>query len=229
MAVDKVVPSAAAAVADIGAGATVMISGFGPPGQPDLLIEALYESGVTDLTVINNNAGAGGEAISELFAAKRVRKVVCSFPKAIGSTVFDDLYLAGEIELELVPQGTLAERIRAAGAGVAGFYTPTGYGTELAEGKEVRVLDGRPCVFERPLIADFALVRAHRADTHGNLVYRKTGRNFGPLMAAAAEVTIAEVGGIAEVGAIDPETVVTPGIYVDRVVLGADAGAEDER
>lgn len=144
-----------------------MISGFGPPGQPDLLIEALCETGVTDLTVINNNAGAGGEAISRLFAAKRVRKVVCSFPKAIGSTVFDQLYLAGEIELELVPQGTLAERIRAAGAGVAGFYTPTGYGTELAEGKEVRVLNGRPCVFERPLTADFALVRAHRADEPG--------------------------------------------------------------
>ncbi|QIZ37727.1 3-oxoacid CoA-transferase subunit A [Saccharopolyspora sp. ASAGF58] len=229
MAVDKVVPSAAAAIADIGDGATVMISGFGPPGQPDLLIEALYESSVTDLTVINNNAGAGGKAISGLFAAKRVRKVVCSFPKAIGSTVFDELYLAGEIELELVPQGTLAERIRAAGAGVAGFFTPTGYGTELAEGKEVRVLDGRPCVFERPLVADFALVRAHRADAHGNLVYRKTGRNFGPLMASAAEVTIAEVGGIVPVGTLDPEIVVTPGIYVDRVVLGADSGAEEGR
>lgn len=226
MAVDKVVPSAEAAIAGIGDGATVMISGFGPPGQPDLLVEALYESGVTDLTVINNNAGAGGAAISDLFAAKRVRKVVCSFPKAIGSTVFDELYLAGEIELELVPQGTLAERIRAGGAGVAGFYTPTGYGTELAEGKEVRVLDGRPCVFERPLLADFALVRAHRADAYGNLVYRKTGRNFGPLMAAAAEVTIAEVSGLVPVGELDPEYVVTPGIYVDRVVIDAEPGVE---
>ncbi|GAB3347689.1 3-oxoacid CoA-transferase subunit A [Amycolatopsis echigonensis] len=224
MTVDKVVPSAEAAVADIGDGATVMISGFGPPGQPDVLIQALLDSGVGDLTVINNNAGAGGKAISELFAAKRVRKVVCSFPKAIGSTVFDELYLAGEIELELVPQGTLAERIRAAGVGVAGFYTPTGYGTELAEGKEVRVFDGRPHVFERPLFADFALVRAHRADAHGNLVYRKTGRNFGPLMASAAEVTVVEAGEIVPVGTLDPEVVVTPGIYVDRVVLGTEEG-----
>ncbi|MFJ8816585.1 3-oxoacid CoA-transferase subunit A [Amycolatopsis thermoflava] len=224
---DKVVRSAAEAVNGIGDGATVMISGFGPPGQPDLLIEALYETGVTDLTVINNNAGAGGDAIARLFAAKRVRKVVCSFPKAIGSTVFDELYLAGEIELELVPQGTLAERIRAAGAGVAGFYTPTGYGTELAEGKEVREFGGRPCVLELPLAADFALVRAHRADRYGNLVFRKTGRNFGPLMAAAADITIAEVGALVPVGEIDPEVVVTPGIYVDRVVV--DAGTEEQR
>ena len=224
MAVNKIVESAEAAIADIPDGATVMISGFGPPGQPDMVIEALLESGVSDLTVINNNAGAGGVAISRLFAAKRVRKVVCSFPKAIGSTVFDELYLAGEIELELVPQGTLAERIRAAGAGLTGFFTPTGYGTELAEGKEVRVIDGVPSVFERPLHADFALVRAHRADRYGNLVYRKTGRNFGPIMAAAATIAIAEVGGLLPVGALDPEVIVTPGIYVDRVVLGADTG-----
>lgn len=218
MAVDKLVRSAEEAVGDIGNGATVMISGFGPPGQPDQLIQALYDTGVTDLTVINNNAAAGGDAISRLFGAKRVRKVVCSFPKAIGSTVFDELYLAGEIELELVPQGTLAERIRAAGAGVAGFYTPTGYGTELAAGKETRILDGRGCLFESPLHADLALVRAHRGDGYGNLAYRKTSRNFGPLMAAAAETTIAEVGELVSVGELDPEVVVTPGIYVDRVV-----------
>lgn len=224
MAVDKLVWSAEEAVGDVGNGATVMISGFGPPGQPDLLIQALYDTGVTDLTVINNNAGAGGEAISMLFGAKRVRKVVCSFPKAIASTVFDELYLAGEIELELVPQGTLAERIRAAGAGVAGFYTPAGYGTELAEGKEVRVLDGRPCVFESPLHADFALVGADRGDVHGNLTYRKTGRNYGPLMAAAAETTIAEVREAVSAGDLGPEVVVTPGIYVDRVVpVGTEA------
>lgn len=227
MAVDKVVESAEAAIADIQDGATLMISGFGPPGQPDLLIEALLGKGVTDLTVINNNAGAGGEAISALFAAKRVRKVICTFPKAIGSTVFDELYRAGEIELELVPQGTLAERIRAGGAGITGFYTPTGYGTELAEGKEVRVIGGRPSVFELPLTADFALVRAHRADRLGNLVYRKTGRNFGPIMATAADVTIAEVGGIVPVGDLDPEVIVTPGIYVDRVVPMPEAAMEE--
>lgn len=227
MAVDKVVESAAAAIADIRDGATLMISGFGPPGQPDVLIEALLATNVTDLTVINNNAGAGGEAISALFAAKRVRKVICSFPKAPWSTVFDDLYRAGEIELELVPQGTLAERIRAGGAGITGFYTPTGYGTELAEGKEVRVIDGQPSVFELPLKADFALVRAHRADPFGNLVYRKTGRNFGPLMAAAADVTIAEVGDVVPVGELDPEVIVTPGIYVDRVVPVASTATKE--
>jgi 3-oxoadipate CoA-transferase, alpha subunit len=223
--INKIVESMADAIDGIADGATLMISGFGPPGQPDAVIEAVLASGVGDLTVINNNAGAGGEAISHLFAAKRVRKVVCSFPKAIGSTVFDELYLAGEIELELVPQGTLAERIRAAGAGITGFYTPTGYGTELADGKETRVIDGVPCVLELPLRADFALVRAHRADRYGNLVYRKTGRNFGPIMAAAADVTVAEVGGIVPVGDLDPEVIVTPGVYVDRVVLGADTAA----
>jgi 3-oxoadipate CoA-transferase alpha subunit len=218
MAVNKIVESAEAAIADIPDGATVMISGFGPPGQPDMVIEALLESGVSDLTVINNNAGAGGVAISRLFAAKRVRKVVCSFPKAIGSTVFDELYLAGEIELELVPQGTLAERIRAAGAGLTGFFTPTGYGTELAEGKEVRVLDGRRQVFERPLPADVALIKADRADRWGNLVYRTAARNFGPTMATAAALTVVQVREFVELGELDPEAVVTPGIFVDRVV-----------
>ncbi|MGY0541491.1 3-oxoacid CoA-transferase subunit A [Nocardioides sp. YJ-D4] len=223
MPINKVVESVSAAISGITDGATLMISGFGPPGQPDALIEAVLESGVGDLTIINNNAGAGGRGISDLFAAKRVRKAICSFPKAIGSTVFDELYLAGEIELELVPQGTLAERIRAAGAGVTAFFTPTGFGTELAEGKEVRVIDGVPSVLELPLHADFALVRAHAADRYGNLVYRKTGRNFGPIMAAAAEVCIAEVGEIVPDGGIDAEHVVTPGIYVDHVVVGKPA------
>ena len=216
--IDKQVASLAAAVADIGDGATIMVSGFGPPGQPVELIEALLESGVRDLTVINNNAGAGGDAIGELFAAKRVSKVICSFPKAIGSTIFDELYLAGEIELDLVPQGTLAERIRAAGAGIAGFYTRTGYGTELAAGREVKEFNGKMYVLEEALHADFALVRAHKADPHGNLVFRKTARNFGPIMCTAATTTIVEASEIVPLGALDPENIVTPGIYVDRVV-----------
>ncbi len=219
MGVNKIVTSLEEAVAGISAGATLMVSGFGPPGQPSELIDAVLASGVGDLTIINNNAGAGGRAISDLFAAKRVRKVICSFPKAIGSTVFDDLYRAGEIELELVPQGTLAERIRAGGAGIKGFFTPTAYGTELAAGKETRVIDGVPCVLETPLHADFALVRADTGDRYGNLTYRKTGRNFGPLMAAAADVTIAEIAHLVEPSAMDPETIVTPGIYIDRLLV----------
>ena len=216
--IDKVVSDPHAAVADIYDGAVLMVGGFGPPGQPIELIEALLAKGATDLTIINNNAGAGGDAISRLFAARRVRKVICSFPKAIGSTVFDGLYLAGEIELELIPQGTLAERIRAGGSGIGGFFTRTGYGTELAEGKEVRELDGKHYVFERPLRADFALIKAALADPWGNLTYEKTARNFGPIMAAAANVTIAEVDRIVPLGGIDPEVIVTPGIYVNRVV-----------
>lgn len=216
--IDKEVTDAAAAVADIPDGATLFVSGFGPPGQPVELIEALLAQGTKDLVVINNNAAAGGDAIGRLFAAGRVRKVICSFPKAIGSTIFDELYLAGKIELELVPQGNLAERIRAGGAGIGAFYTRTGYGTELATGKETREFDGRSYVLERPLRADFALIRAHRADSWGNLVYRKTARNFGPVMATAAEVTIAEVGEIVPVGGLDPEVIVTPSIYVDRLV-----------
>jgi 3-oxoadipate CoA-transferase alpha subunit len=227
MAINKVVSTMAEAIAGIGDGTVLMVSGFGPPGQPDALLQGVLESGVTDLTIINNNAGAGGVAISQLFAAERVRKVVCSFPKAIGSTVFDDLYRAGKIELELVPQGTLAERIRAAGAGIQGFYTPTGHGTELAEGKETRVFDAIPCVLELPLRADVALIRGHRADRYGNLTYRKTGRNFGPLMAAAADLTVAEVGGVVDTDVLGPENVITPGIYVDRVFVGADTGVRD--
>jgi 3-oxoadipate CoA-transferase alpha subunit len=216
--IDKVVASAVDAVADISDGATIMVSGFGPPGQPVELIHALLERGVTDLVIINNNAGAGGEAISKLFAARRVRKVICSFPKAIGSTVFDELYRAGQIELDLVPQGTLAERIRAGGAGIAGFYTRTAAGTELARGKETRRFGAHEYVLELPLRADFALIKAHVADPWGNLVYRKTARNFGPVMATAAEITIVEVGSVVPLGGLDPEHIVTPGIYVDRVI-----------
>lgn len=216
--IDKEVATADEAVADVPDGATIMVSGFGPPGQPTSLIEALLRKGVRDLVIINNNAGAGGHAISELFAAERVRKVICSFPKAIGSTVFDELYLAGKIELELVPQGTLAERIRAAGAGLGGFYTRTGVGTELARDREVRVIDGVEYVLEPPLHADFALIRGHIGDRLGNLVYRKTGRNFGPVMATAAKTVVAEVDRLVDRGALDPETIITPGIYVDRII-----------
>jgi 3-oxoadipate CoA-transferase alpha subunit len=207
------------AVADIPDGATVLIGGFGPAGQPVELIEALVESGTRDLTVVNNNAGNGDVGLAALIGAGRVRKVICSFPRQHDSHQFDAKYRAGEIELELVPQGNLAERIRAAGAGIGAFFTPTGYGTPLAEGKEVREIDGRHYVLELPIRADYALVKAHRADGVGNLTYRKTARNFGPIMAAAAETTIVQVHEVVATGAIDPEVVVTPGIYVDRVVV----------
>jgi 3-oxoadipate CoA-transferase alpha subunit len=223
---DKLIASAELAVADIRDGAVIMVSGFGPPGQPIELIEAIITKGVGDLTIINNNAGAGGDAISRLFAAKRVRKVICSFPKAPGSTIFDELYNAGEIELELVPQGTLAERIRAAGAGIAGFYTRTGYGTELTTGKDVREFGGKPYVLEEALHADFALIRAHKADPWGNLIYRKTARNFGPIMATAASITLVEVGEVVALGSLDPEVITTPGIYVDHVVQVSTADDE---
>ena len=216
--VDKRIASAELALTDIKDGATIMVSGFGPPGQPIELIEALLAKGVGDLTIINNNAGAGGDAIAHLFAAKRVRKVICSFPKAPGSTVFDELFHAGEIELELLPQGTLAERIRAAGAGIAGFYTRTGYGTELTAGKPVREFNGKPYVLEEALSADFALIRAYKADPWGNLIFRKTARNFGPIMATAARTTLVEVNEIVPLGSLDPEVIVTPGIYVDHVL-----------
>ncbi len=210
--------TALAAVSGIPDAATVMVGGFGSAGQPVQLVEALLESGPTDLTVVSNNAGGGDVGIAALIREGRVRKVVCSFPRQVDSWHFDEAYRAGRVELELVPQGNLAERIRAAGAGIGAFYTPTGYGTPLAEGKETRVIDGRPYVLEFPLRADVALVAAHRADELGNLVYRKTARNFGPLMAAAAETTIVQVDEIVPTGALDPENVVTPCIYVDRVV-----------
>ncbi|GAB2754656.1 3-oxoadipate CoA-transferase [Terrabacter sp. 28] len=211
--------SALDAVADIPDGATVLIGGFGPAGQPVELIEALVETGTRDLTVVNNNAGNGDVGLAALIGAGRVRKVICSFPRQHDSHQFDAKYRAGEIELELVPQGNLAERIRAAGAGIGAFFTPTGYGTPLAEGKEVREIDGRHYVLELPIRADYALVKAHRADGVGNLTYRKTARNFGPIMAAAATTTIVQVHEVVPTGAMDPEVVVTPGIYVDRVVV----------
>jgi 3-oxoadipate CoA-transferase, alpha subunit len=216
--ISKIVASAAAAVADVRDGSTVMIGGFGSAGQPVELIDALLEQGAKDLTVVNNNAGNGTTGLAALLQAGRVRKIICSFPRQVDSQVFDGLYRSGKLELELVPQGTLAERIRAAGAGIAGFFTPTGFGTMLAEGKETRHINGRDYVLENALNADYALIKAHRGDRLGNLVYRKTARNFGPLMVGAASVAIAQVSDIVEVGQLDPESVVTPGIYVQRVV-----------
>jgi len=216
--IDKTVADAASAVAGISDGATVMIGGFGRAGQPVELIDALIASGAKDLTIVNNNAGNGDVGLAALLAKKRVRKIICSFPRQVDSWVFDGLYRAGEIELELVPQGNLAERIRAAGAGIGGFYSPTGVGTELAEGKEHRTIGGREYVLEYPIRADFALISARTADRWGNLVYRETARNFGPIMASAASVTIVQVDEVVPLGDLDPEAVVTPGIFVDRVV-----------
>ena len=216
--INKVVASAAAAVADIAHGATVMIGGFGTAGMPSELIDALIARGAKDLTIVNNNAGNGDSGLAALLKARQVKKIICSFPRQTDSWVFDGLYKAGEIELELVPQGNLAERIRAAGAGIGAFYTPTGFGTPLAEGKETRRIDGRDYVLEYPIHADFALIKALRGDRWGNLVYRKTARNFGPIMASAARCTIAQVREIVNLGDLDPEDVVTPGIFVQRVV-----------
>jgi 3-oxoadipate CoA-transferase alpha subunit len=217
--IDKIVPDIEAAVADIQDGATVMIGGFGRAGQPVELIDALIAHGAGDLTVVNNNAGNADTGLAALLAAGRVRKVICSFPRQHDSWVFDRLFQAGDIELELVPQGNLAERIRAAGAGIGAFYTPTGFGTALAAGKETRSIDGRDYILEYPLGADVALISALRADRWGNLVYRATARNFGPIMAAAASTTLVQVDETVPLGALDPEAVVTPGIYVDRVVV----------
>ena len=214
----NIADSVAAAVEPIHDGACVMIGGFGVAGQPVELIDALIEHGAKDLTVVNNNAGNGDVGLAKLIQLGRVKKIICSFPRQSDSWHFDEKYHAGEIELEVVPQGNLAERIRAAGAGIGAFYTPTGYGTPLAEGKEVRELDGKHQVLEYPIQADFSLTKAHTADTAGNLVYRKTARNFGPIMAAAATHSIVQVSEIVERGQIDPEVVVTPGIYVDTVV-----------
>lgn len=216
--IDKTVMDAEAAVADIPDGATVMIGGFGRAGQPVELIDALIAHGATDLTIVNNNAGNGDTGLAALLAAGQVRRIVCSFPRQHDSWVFDGLYRAGEIELEIVPQGNLAERIRAAGAGIGAFFSPTGVGTELAEGREARTIDGRDYVLEYPIKADFALISALKADRWGNLVYRKTARNFGPIMATAAAVTVAQVDEIVPLGSLDPEAVVTPGIFVNRVV-----------
>ncbi|UYM06746.1 3-oxoacid CoA-transferase subunit A [Solicola gregarius] len=211
------------AVSGIADGATVLVGGFGAAGMPYALLDALLRQGASDLTVVNNNAGNGTTGIAALLAAGRVRKVICSFPRQHDSYVFDELYRAGKVELEVVPQGNLAERIRAAGAGIGGFFTPTGYGTPLAEGKESREIDGRHYVLEYPIKSDVALVAAHRADRSGNLVYRKTARNFGPIMAAAADLTVVQVARVVDTGDLDPEAVVTPGIYVDRVVVAEPA------
>ncbi|MEO6944066.1 MAG: 3-oxoacid CoA-transferase subunit A [Lacisediminihabitans sp.] len=216
--IDKIAEDVAAAVQDVHDGATVMIGGFGTAGQPVELIDALLEQGARDLTVVNNNAGNGTTGLAALLDAGRVRKIICSFPRQVDSQIFDGLYRSGKLELELVPQGTLAERIRAGGAGIAGFFTPTGFGTMLAEGKETRAFHGRDYVFEEALLADFALIKAHRGDRLGNLIYRKTARNFGPLMASAATTAIAQVNMVVAVGDLDPEAIVTPGIFVQRVV-----------
>ena len=214
----RIAATAAEAVENIHDGATVMIGGFGNAGQPMELIDALLAHGATDLTLVNNNAGQGDAGLALLIKERRVKKVICSFPRQSDSWHFDAAYRAGDIELELVPQGNLAERIRAAGSGIGGFFTPTGYGTELARGKETRVIDGRGYVLETPLHADVALIKALRADTRGNLVYRKTARNFGPIMAAAARQAIVQVDDVVPAGGIDPEVVVTPGIYVNTLV-----------
>lgn len=226
--IDKTVPDAASAVAGIPDGATVMIGGFGRAGQPVELIDALIAQGAGDLTIVGNNAGNGDTGLAALLAAKRVRRIICSFPRQHDSWVFDGLYRAGEVELEIVPQGNLAERIRAAGAGIGAFYSPTGVGTELAAGKESRTIDGRDYVLEYPIHADIALVSALRADRWGNLVYRQTARNFGPIMATAAATTVVQVDEVVPLGRLDPESIVTPGIFVDRVVeVGERAWLDD--
>lgn len=226
--IDKSVASPSDAVADVFDGAAVMISGFGEAGSPIELIHALIDHGARDLTVISNNCGSGEVGLAALFKEGRVRKVICSFPRTANSTVFPDLYRSGQCELELVPQGTLAERIRAGGAGIVAFYTPAAVGTMLADGKESRKFNGREYVLEHGLRADFALIKAHTADTHGNLTYYKTARNFGPIMAMAADTAIAQSRSVLAPGQIDPETVITPGIFVKRIVQVANPAHESE-
>ena len=216
--INKIYPSTASALADVADGSTVMIGGFGTAGLPDELVQALIDQGARELVVVNNNAGNGDTGLAALLAAGRVRKIICSFPRQADSHHFDGLYRSGRIELELVPQGNLAERIRAAGAGIGAFFTPTGYGTELAKGKETREINGHNYVLEYPIHADYALIKAERGDRWGNLTYRMTARNFGPIMAAAARITVASVHEVVALGQLDPEVVVTPGLYVQRVV-----------
>ena len=216
--IDKIVACIEDAVAGVRDGATVMIGGFGTAGLPNELVAALLAQGAKDLVIVNNNAGNGDSGLAALLAAGRVRKIICSFPRQVDSWHFDRLYRSGKIELELVPQGNLAERIRAAGAGIGGFFTPTGHGTDLAKGKEARFIDGRWMVLESPIHADLALIKAERGDRWGNLTYRMTARNFGPIMAMAAQLTVASVHEVVELGALDPEAVVTPGLFVQRVV-----------
>jgi 3-oxoadipate CoA-transferase alpha subunit len=216
--IDKRVATVADAVAGIEDGATVLVGGFGASGVPVELVHALLDRGTTDLTVVTNNAGSGETDVAALLRERRVRRIVCSYPRSAGSVWFEERWRAGEVELELVPQGTLSERMRAAAAGLGGFFTPTGADTRLAEGKEVRVIGGRRHVLEEPLPGDVALVKAARADRWGNLVYRTAARNFGPTMAAAAALTVVQVDEFVELGELDPEAIVTPGIFVDRVV-----------
>ncbi len=216
--IDKVAGSLAQALEGVADGSTVMIGGFGTAGIPNELVDGLIAQGARDLTVVNNNAGNGEHGLAALLKAGRVRKIVCSFPRQADSHVFDELYRSGRVELELVPQGNLAERIRAAGAGIGAFFTPTGYGTDLARGKETREINGRPYVLEYPIYADLALIKAERGDRWGNLVYRKAARNFGPVMAMASRRTVASVHEVVPLGTLDPETIVTPGIFVSRVV-----------
>jgi 3-oxoadipate CoA-transferase alpha subunit len=216
--IDKRVDSLAEAVDGMRDGDTVLVGGFGNSGVPVELVHAVLELGRADLTLVTNNAGSGETDIAALIRERRVRKIICSYPRSSGSIWFEKFWRAGEIELELVPQGTLSERMRAAGAGLGGFFTPAGADSPLAEGKEVRVIDGRRHVFEKPLKADVALIKADRADRWGNLVYHSAARNFGPVMATAATMTVAQVRTFVELGDLDPEAVVTPGIFVDRVV-----------
>jgi 3-oxoadipate CoA-transferase alpha subunit len=216
--IDKISPSVAHALQGVCDGATVLIGGFGTAGIPSELIDGLIEQGARDLTVVNNNAGNGEHGLAALLKAGRVRKVICSFPRQADSQVFDALYRSGRVELELVPQGNLAERIRAAGAGIGAFFTPTGYATTLAQGKETREINGRMHVLEYPIAGDLALIKAERGDRWGNLVYRKAARNFGPVMAMAARHTVASVHEVVALGALDPEAIVTPGIFVKAIV-----------
>ena len=216
--INKISDSVAQALAGVKDGATVLIGGFGTAGIPDVLIDGLLEQGARDLTVVNNNAGNADYGVAALLKARRVRKVICSFPRQVDSYVFDDLYRSGKLELELVPQGNLAERIRAAGAGIGAFFCPTAYGTELAAGKETRDINGKQYVLEYPIYGDVALIKAEQGDRWGNLTYRKAARNFGPVMATAAKTTVATVHEVVELGALDPEAIVTPGIYVSHVV-----------
>jgi 3-oxoadipate CoA-transferase alpha subunit len=226
--IDKRLPSAAEAVADIRDGSSIMIGGFGEAGSPIELIHALIDQGASDLTIISNNTGSGEVGLAALLKERRVTKVICSFPKTLNSTVFPELYREGFTELELVPQGTLAERIRAGGAGIPAFYTPTAVGTPLAQGKEPRQFNGRDYLLEYGLTADYALIKGVVADLHGNVLYNKTARNFAPIMATAADVTIVQAAEVLQAGDIDPEIIVTPGIFVDRVVLASEPAHESE-
>ncbi|CAI8847419.1 acetyl-CoA:acetoacetyl-CoA transferase subunit alpha [Pseudomonas sp. IT-194MI4] len=227
--INKLLPSAIEALADIPDGAVVAVGGFGGAGMPDDLIQALIAQGATDLTLVSNNAGQGDIGLAALLKAGRVRRILCSYPRMNGSHVFETLYRAGKIELEIVPQGNLAERLRAAGCGIGGFYTPTGFGTLLAKGKESRTIDGRNYLLEYPIHVDFALINAEEGDRWGNLVYRKTARNFAPIMAMAARNTIASVGRVVELGELDPERIITPGIFVKHIVQRTDVAPAQQQ